>query len=152
MQVLTNEKLDFGNVLDRVDIAQDRSQIAVRVDDERRAPKTLPVGADAVRIADRAVGVRQQDRVQVVLLYKGFVAGQVVLADADQNRVEGVELRFRIPETDRFPGSPGGIVFRVEEQHDFAAAMAGEVESAPGAGGQLEFRGRTPCPHCIRHC
>ena len=151
MQVLTDEKFDFGNVLNRVDAAHDRRQVAARVNDERRALKT-PVGADTVRRTDGAVRVRQQDRVQVVLLYEGFVAGQIILADADQNRVEGVESRFRITETDRFPRSPGGIVFRIEEQHDLAAAMAGEVEGAPGAGGQLELRGRTPCPHFIRHC
>ena len=152
MQVLTDEKLDFGNVPDRVDTAHDRRQIAVRVDDERRALKTLPVAADTVGRTDGAVRVGQQDRVQAVLFNEGSVAGQIVPADSGQNRVEGVESRFRITETDRFPGSPGGIVFRIEEQHDFAAAMAGEVEGAPGAGGQLEFRGRTPRPHFIRHC
>ena len=152
MQILTDENLDFGNVPDRVDTAHDRRQIAARIDDERRALKTLPAGADTVRRTDGAVRVRQQNRVQAVLLCKGFVAGQIVPADADQNRFESVESRFRITETDRFPGSPGGIVFRIEEQHDFATAMAGEVEGAPGAGGQLEFRGRTPCPHFIRHC
>ena len=151
MQVLTDEKLDFGNVLNRVDAAHDRRQVAALVNDERRALKT-PVGTDTVRRTDGAVRVRQEDRVQVVLFYEGFVAGQIVLADADQNRVEGVESRFRITETDRFPGSPGGIVFRIEEKHDLAAAMAGEVEGAPGAGGQLEFRGRTPRPDFIRHC
>lgn len=151
MQVLTDEKLYFGNVLNRVDAAHDRRQVAALVHYERRALKT-PVGADTVRRTDGAVRVRQQDRVQVVLFYKGFVAGQIVLTDADQKRAEGVEPRFRITETDRFPGSPGGIVFRIEEQHDGAAAMAGEVEGAPGTGGQLEFRGRTPCPHFIRHC
>ena len=152
MQIFTDEKLDFGNVLNRVDTAHDRRQVAARVNDERRALKTLPVGADTVRRTDGAVRVRQEDRVQAVLFYKGFVARQIVLADADQNRVEGIESRFRITETDRFPGSPGGIVFWIEEQHDVAAAMAGEVEGAPGTGGQLELGGKTTCPHSIRHC
>ena len=151
MQILTYEPLDLENVLNRVDIPHDRRQIAGRVNDERRALKT-PVGTDTVRSTDGAVSVRQKDRLQVVLFNEGFVTGQVVPADADQNRVEGIESRFRLTETDRFPGSPGSIVFRIEEQHDIAAAMAGEVECAPGAGGQLEFRGRTPCPHFIRHC
>ena len=136
----------------RVDIAHDCRQIAVRVDDERRALKPLAAGADCVGRADGAVRVRQKDRVQVVLFNKRLVAGQVVLADTDQNRVEGVESRFRITETSRFPGSPGGIVFRIEEQHDHAAAMAGEVEGTAGAGGQLEFGSRAPRPYFIRHC
>ena len=144
---------DFGNVLGGVNIAHDRRQIAARVNDERRALKTLPVfAANPVRGTDGAVRVRQQGGAQIIFLDKGLVAGQVVSTDADQNRFEGVELRFRITETDCFPRSPGGIVFGIEEQHDLATAELGEAEGTAGAGGQLEFRGRVSRPDFSRHC
>jgi hypothetical protein len=73
------------------------------------------------------IGISEQREVQVVLVRESRLARLVQDADAKHRRFTVVEPRQIVPETARFFGTAGGVVFRVEIQHERPASIVGQT-------------------------
>ena len=84
--------------------------------------------------------VRGERQREPVLALEIGVAAHAVGRDANHRRAGLGEARREAVEIERLGGAAGGVVLRVEEQHDELAAQIAEPEIAAGVGRQVEIR------------
>ena len=110
------------------------AQHAFAIDDESRTHDAHAAHAilflflpHAVFFADLAVHIGQEIHRQTVLVAEGGMADAVVLADADDGRIQLGEFVLEIAEFDRFDGTAGRVVLGVEIQYDDTATQLGKL-------------------------
>jgi hypothetical protein len=130
------------------DAAEDAGEAAVFVDDECGAFDAEDFFAvhvffleDAVKPADGAVGVAEEGVRQGVLGGEFFVGGEAVAADAEDEGAGGGDLGMEVAKLASFVRSAGGVVFGVEEEDDFLAAVGAEAFFPAAGGGEGEVGG-----------
>lgn len=97
---------------------------------------------DAVEPADGAVGVAEERVGQADFGAEFFVGGQAVAADAEDDSSGGDDFGVDVAKLASFVSSAGGVVFGVEEEDDFCAAVGAEAHRRPAGGREGEVRRR----------
>jgi hypothetical protein len=130
------------------DAAEDAGEAAVFVDDEGGAFDAEDFFAvhgffleDAVEAADGAVGVAEERVRQGVFGGEFFVGGEAVAADAEDKGAGGGELGVEVAKLASFVRSAGCVVFGIEEEDDFLAAVGAEAYFPAAGGGEGEVGG-----------
>ena len=129
-----------------IHVLQDVAHDALLVDDEGRAQQARLRMAvhdlvldDVVEAADFLFGVGEELHGEAVRVAECLVRQHVVARDAEDDRVELLELVLAVAEADRLDRARGSAVLRVEIQHDvLLAAVAGEVRHLHARVRQLE--------------
>ena len=98
----------------------------------------------AVLLQHRSIGIAEEREVEVVLRCEPVVGLERILAHADRDGIQLVELLLRVPEITGFGGAPGSVVARVEVKHDVLAFEVLQRERASPVLRQLEGRGLVP--------
>jgi hypothetical protein len=97
---------------------------------------------DAIEPADGTVGVAQKRVGQGDFGAEFLVGGQAVAADAEDYGPGGDDFGVDVAKLASFVSSAGGVVFRVEEEDDFFAAVGAEARRRPAGGREGEVRRR----------
>src|SRR5579862_1589618 len=107
---------------------------ATPIDDEGRASDPFACRAerrlidpDAVRFGNRMVLIGQQRIEQLVFGLELPVRGRRIRTGAKDHRIDSLEPREGVSKRARLDGSPGGVVFGIEEQHHDLSAQGREL-------------------------
>lgn len=132
-----------------LDAAEGAGDIAVFVDDEGGAFDAEDFFTvhgfffeDAVEAADGAVGVAEERVGQADFGAEFFVGGYAVAVDAEYGRAGGDDVGVDVAKLASFVRSAGGVVFGIEEEDNFFAAVGAEAHRRPAGGRKREVRRR----------
>lgn len=132
-----------------LDAAKGAGDAAVFVDDEGGAFDAEDFFAvhgffldDSVEAADGSVGVAEERIGQADFGAELFVGGDAVAADAEYGRAGGDDVGVDVAKLASFVSSAGGVVFGVEEEDDFFAAVGAQAHRRPAGGRERKVRRR----------
>lgn len=97
---------------------------------------------DAVEPADGAVGIAEKRVGQGDFGAEFFVGCEAVAADAEDDGPGGDDFGVDVAKLASFVSSAGGVVFGIEEEDDFCAAVGAEAHRRPAGGRECEVRRR----------
>lgn len=106
----------------------------------------------AVEPANGAVGVAEKRVGQGDFGAEFFVGGEAVAADAEDYGPGGDDFGMNVAKLASFVSSAGGVVFRVEEEDDFCAAVGSEAHRSPAGGREGEVRRRCSFAEFVHFC
>jgi hypothetical protein len=136
----------------RIDLLEYLGDAAGRVDDECRTNDTPVLSAvhrlllpHAVLLRDGVVDVGNQRIRKLMFLLEFFVRLGRIGADAKDDRVESLEPREGVSKRARLDGSAGGVVLRIEEEHDDTTAKRRQLQLGIGVRERREVRRTSAC-------
>ena len=160
MQALGVESLQYSfGVAGDFHAAEGVGDVAVLVDDEGGSFDAEDFFAvhgffldDAVEPADGAVGVADERVGQADFGAEFFVGGEAVAADAEDDGPGGDDFGVDVAKLASFVRSGGGVVFGVEEEDYFCAAVGAEAHRCPAGGREGEVRRRRSFAEFAHFC
>ena len=131
----------------RVDLLEDVRDPTIRADEIRgpyhthvRLAVILLFLPYTVLLGDRVVGVGEERERQVILLLELRLCRDRIRAHAENDRIESLEPREGVAKLARLQRSAGGIIFRVEVEHDDVAAQLTQRERGTAVRERGELR------------
>lgn len=121
---------------------EDVAENALPVNDIRCAAGDDAEGApDAVHFADTGAGIAEEREGQMVFRGETGVRFGGIGADTEDFGAVGFEIRELVAKSTGFFGAAGGVVLRVEEDHDGRlVAEAAEANGVAVLAGEFEIR------------
>ena len=139
---------DLGGVPLRSDGVPHSFDFAVRVDEKAAANNSQKRLSQKFLHPPRAVGfdcfqvwIAEEIEVELVLRFEAGLGFDGVTAQADDDRVELVEMFLRVAKLGRFDGSTGGVGFGKEKEDDAMTAEVGQRDVGARVVFQAKGRG-----------
>src|SRR5688572_23671569 len=129
---------DFLRVVHHARAADDMRYCALLIDDEGdpvrethhrlREAEQSPAADRAIGARHRAVGIRQQGKVEAMGLREALVGGRILRRYAEDLRALGADVRVMVAQRAGLRRASGGEIHRIEIQHELRAPKIGKAD------------------------